>query len=195
MSPPPLPDFCKNIVLLHDEAWRRFARGVPDRRSPFHTPTLVTIASDGAPQARTLVLRKVDIAGRSLRFHTDARSAKTGALRRDPRVAIHGYDPGSKFQLRFGGTAILHPPFSPVAQEAFARSQEKSRLCYMQAEAPGAPVADPEMIAAGAEAEANFSVIEVAVYAMEVLYLHQIGHRRARYDWDKGALRAVWLAP
>jgi pyridoxine/pyridoxamine 5'-phosphate oxidase len=195
MSPPPLPDFCKDIVLLHDEAWRRFARGVPDRRSPFHTPTLVTLASDGAPQARTLVLRKVDIAGRSLRFHTDIRSAKTAALMRDPRIAIHGYDPGSKFQLRFGGKAILHSPFSPVAQEAFARSQEKSRLCYMQALAPGAPVADPQTIATDAVAEANFSVIEVAVNAMEVLYLHQIGHRRAHYDWDNGALRAGWLAP
>ena len=57
-------------------AWTLIEEGVRDRRSIFHLPTVASISVDGSPTIRTVVLRGVNVSERSLRFHTDRRSAK-----------------------------------------------------------------------------------------------------------------------
>jgi pyridoxamine 5'-phosphate oxidase len=71
----PIPSFYDDLDGTLAEAWRLISRGVADRRSPFHHPVVATIGGDGAPQARTVILRACDPAAQRLRFHTDARSA------------------------------------------------------------------------------------------------------------------------
>ncbi len=99
------PAFFDNLNATRTQAWALLARGVADRRSGFHTPTLVTVSLDGAPDARTVVLRACDVQERTLRFHTDARSEKVAQIARDPRVMVHAYDFKSKAQLRIEGRA------------------------------------------------------------------------------------------
>ena len=41
------------------EIWDQLSRGAADRHHGFHVPTLCTIGSDGAPVARSVVLRRV----------------------------------------------------------------------------------------------------------------------------------------
>jgi hypothetical protein len=190
----PLPCY-DDLTASLTEAWGRLARGVKDRRSPFHTPVLATIGPDGSPQARTLVLRAADPAARRLRFHTDWRSQKTLALSAHPRVAVHAYCPASKIQLRLSGLATHHAPLTPPARDAYARSQEKSRICYAQKLAPGAQMGAPDEAGQIEGGEENFSVIEIAIDQLEWLYLYAAGHRRAFYQWQGEALTATWRAP
>lgn len=177
------------------EAFRLLARGVADRRSPFHTPVLASVADDGAPALRTVVLRAWDPAARELRVHTDARSPKAAELRARPRAALLAYDPGRRVQVRIGGRVALHAA-DAVAEAAWAASRPASRTCYAATAAPGAPIATPG--AAPTDAELgwpNFVVVRLLVEELDYLSLAHAGHRRARFTWADGRADATWLAP
>ena len=190
----PLPCY-DDLHASLTEGWARLVRGVKDRRSGFHTPVLASLGADGAPQARTLVLRAADPRTRMLRFHTDWRSHKALSLRAHPRVAVHAYCPAAKIQLRLSGLGVHHAPQTEIAREAYARSQEKSKICYAQAQAPGTEMDARDAAGVMPGGEENFSVIEITIDQMEWLYLHASGHRRALFQWRGDALTATWIAP
>lgn len=178
------------------DACRRILRGIEARRGPFHTPTLATRGADGGPNLRTVVLRAFDPAARSLRIHTDRRSAKAAELATDPRAMLHAYDGEARLQLRFAGQARLHLD-DALADAAWTASREGSLVCYAAAQAPGtaiaAPAAAPRFAAAG---RANFAVISLVFDSLDWLLLDPAGHRRARFAWDgAGRLAAEWIAP
>lgn len=190
----PRPGFSGNLAETRAEAFRLLARGVADRRSPFHTPTLATIGADGAPRLRTLVLRGFDAASRTLRLHTDARTAKAAEILADPRCALHGYDPASRVQLRLSGTATLHRD-DAEADAAWAASRPFSRLCYAQDAAPGTPLAAPPPAPRDeGEGRANFAAILLRFDRLEWLWLRHEGHERALFTWTPEE-EATWLAP
>lgn len=190
------PTFFDDLDATRTHAWALLARGVADRRSGFHTPTLVTVSLDSAPDARTVVLRACNVQERTLRFHTDARSGKVAEIAREPRVLVHAYDFKSKAQIRLEGRARVMDATSDVARTAWAASHEMSRLCYAQACPPGAPIEAPELgELRDADGERNFNVILVEITAFEWLYLFHAGHRRARFEWTSGEWRGRWLAP
>jgi pyridoxamine 5'-phosphate oxidase len=197
----PIPAFYDDLAETLAESWRLLARGVADRRSPFHHPTVATIGQDGAPQLRTVILRSCDVSARTLRFHTDARSAKVGEIARDASVSLHFYDPSAKIQLRISGRATLHRD-DVVADAAWENARVFSRLVYGITPGPGASInagADftlPDDSEHGtAPGRANFTAVTVHAARLEWLYLAAAGHRRAHFAWDGDALRAGWLAP
>jgi pyridoxamine 5'-phosphate oxidase len=179
-----------------DEAFRRLAGAAADRRCPFHTPTLATVAPDGAPEARTLVLRGFEARARTIRLHTDARSAKVLSLAREPRCQLHLYDAGAKLQLRLSGSATLHGG-DALAESAWRDSREPSRMCYAVEPGPGSPVGAP--LSAPRDASAgwdNFRAILLCFDLLEWLELAAAGHRRARFDWrGRTDPLAQWLVP
>lgn len=191
----PRPGFADDLDETLAEAIRLLARGVADRRSPFHTPTLATLSPDGAPSLRTLVLRGFDAPGRTLSLHTDARSAKAAQLEADGRAALHAYDAGARIQLRLSGIATVHRD-GPVTDAAWARATPNSRLVYAQEAAPGTPLANPSLPPFEGEARDHFATIAFRFHTLEWLWLAAAGHRRARFTWD-GAVRtgAEWRAP
>ena len=84
---PPAPLSCyDNLEDMLDYAWSLLARGVKNRKSAFHTPTVATIGIDDVPHLRTVVLRGCD---EQQRFHTDKRSAKVLEISAKPNAAIH----------------------------------------------------------------------------------------------------------
>jgi len=172
------------------------ARGVADRRHAFHTPVLATTGLDGAPQARTVVLRGLDPAARQLRLHTDARAGKVAELAAEPRAALLFYDAAAQLQLRLSGRATLHRD-DAVADAAWAASREFSRMCYAITPAPGQPVPAPPPAPLDSEAgRPHFCVVILHLARLESLHLAASGHRRARFDWDGGgALASTWLVP
>ncbi|MDO9498548.1 pyridoxamine 5'-phosphate oxidase family protein [Falsiroseomonas sp.] len=178
------------------EAFRLIARGVADRRHPFHTPTLATLAADGAPSARTVVLRGFDAATRQLRIHTDRRAAKVAELNAQPRASLHMYDHGAAVQLRLSCLATLHAD-DAVAQSGWAASRDFSRMCYAIQPAPGTPCAEPPPAPADAEAgRPNFCVVLLRIDRLEWLHLAAAGHRRAHFAWSgPGGPEAGWLVP
>ena len=193
----PLPPYYNNLDATLKEAWLLLVRGAADRRAAFHTPQVASIGLGGTPKVRTVVLRHADSTSRTLRFHTDLRTAKVAELAQNPRVQMLAYDPGCKIQLRLSGTALAHSGDGP-AQSAWARSQPQSQLCYRQDAAPGTPAADPVALLSPGPHDGyqNFAAVEITVQEIEWLYLAAQGHRRARFAWDAdGALSATWLAP
>jgi len=190
------PPFFNDLDASLSHAWRLLTRGVQDRRSGFHTPAITTIGLDGAPSARTVVLRHVNETARSIRFHTDMRAPKIEELKRDPRIAALFYDFKSKLQLRVNGLATIHEPATPLALQCWEGSQEKSRVCYTQLSPPRMPLHDPhEGEIRGSTGLEHFSVVTIEVQKLEWLYLHHEGHRRALFEWRDGQCHKQWLAP
>lgn len=195
----PLPPWHDDLAASLAHAWAMLVRGAADRRHAFHTPSVATIGEDGGPCVRTVVLRGVEPAARTLRFHTDARSGKARELAADPRIAVHAYDAGAKLQLRLAGEASLHRD-DAVADAAWAATRPFSRACYRVASAPGTPAPDPTaaLAEAGEGEEAGrdaFVAVTVAVARLEMLHLAASGHRRSAFDWRGGALAMAWLVP
>jgi len=120
-------------------AWDLLEVGVVNRHHGFHTPTLATIDSDGAPDARKIVLRQAGRADRMLRFHSDARSEKAKQLIAEPRIALTFYDPAEQTQLRIGARARLHRR-GGFADAAWAAISPMSRRCYLAEQASGQAV-------------------------------------------------------
>jgi pyridoxine/pyridoxamine 5'-phosphate oxidase len=200
-DPARLPSFYNDLDETLAESWGLIARGVQDRRSPFHHPTLATLGADGRPRLRTLILRGCDAPGRTLRLHTDARSEKVSEIRQDPRVGLHFYDPTAKIQLRIDGSATLNTD-NAIADAAWAGSRLMSRQCYGIAPGPGTAIdaadafALPETSDAGtAPGRANFCSITIRIESLEWLYLAVAGHRRALFRWPDERPQAGWLAP
>ncbi|MEM7696067.1 MAG: pyridoxamine 5'-phosphate oxidase family protein [Pseudomonadota bacterium] len=191
------PDHYFDLEAAERAAWDAMVRGALSRKSAFHQVTVATIGDDGAPEARTVVLRAADRAEKSLRFHTDTRSGKFSELTRDPRLTFLFYDHGAKVQVRAQGRAELHNR-DDVTAGIWREMRDFSKKCYRQAEGPGAALAAPD----GAEADPlddaggydNFVVVVSRIHTVEWLYLAAAGHRRARVHYDPPADRG-WLAP
>ena len=150
---------------------------------------------DGAPQIRTVVLRR--FAGRALDVHTDARSAKYAELLANPAAALHGWDAAGRIQLRAGGTVTLHVA-DDVAAASWAALHDGTRATYRVRPGPGAPLPSEGDRAADSsddEALRVFCVIRLVVDSVDWLHLAPDGHRRACFAWVGGMASATWVVP
>jgi pyridoxamine 5'-phosphate oxidase len=200
-----LPPFYDDLTLSLNEARIAIEAGARDRRQPAHCPTVATLGADGEPTQRVMILREMDWAKRSLRFHTDARTAKVPA---DPACSVLFYDPPSKLQLRLSGAARILLNGDEV-DKAWDSSTLFARRCYLAENAPGAladaPVSGlPDWVEGRqptetevASARQNFALLVTEFDRIEWLYLANAGHRRARWTWDAAAgdWQGNWLIP
>lgn len=165
-------NLCLTNILA--SAWQLLASGCADPQHGCHWPVLASTAADGAPDARTVVLRALDTDRRTLQIHSDAQAGKLAQLRRDPRVCLVFYDGPARTQLRVHGAASLHLD-DPVANAAWARLPAHSRALY--------------------DGRSRFAVLMVAVRQIDWLLLDPAGHQRAGFVWPDGLLQAGWLTP
>ena len=175
--------------------WSMLERGVKDRKSAFHTPSIATMAANGSPTIRTIVLRGCATAEKTLRFHTDTRSGKIAELQENPLAAMHFYDAGAKIQLRL---AVRLEMLSGAAfDDAWTATRPMSRECYQVTQSPGSQIAEPYNVTFDAaltqDGEAHFVPVAAHVLRMEWLYLAARGHRRALFDFENDT--QSWLVP
>lgn len=192
---PPPPAFYDDLDASLEMAWQLWGRGTVDRHSAFHAPVVTSVDAIGSPQARTMILRAVDRDTRTMRFHTDVRSAKINHWQRKSRVCILGYDASKKIQLRVNGLVTLHTT-DTVANDAWNNSRPESHVAYSVKIAPGSmvdtPSGAPQPNEAGRE---NFAVVVVNIDSLEWIYLSAEGNRRAIFTWNDGVLKSNWLQP
>ncbi len=186
------------------DAWVELARAVVDRKHVWHTPTLISIGLDGAPTARTVVMRSVCGERAELRCHTDRRSPKIAEIARDRRVSWHFYAPELKLQLRLFARATVHLD-DDVADRSWESATLSSRRCYLAPAAPGTVCAEPSpnlpphllkrvpTVEESLPGRVNFSVISTEVHAMDWLWLASDGHRRARFTRDATGWDGKWI--
>jgi pyridoxamine 5'-phosphate oxidase len=190
-----LPSFYNDLAASLDMAWLLWGRGTADRHSGFHTPVVTSVDQDGNPQARTMILRAVDREARTMRFHTDVRSAKMLHWKFKSRVCVLGYDASKKIQLRVDGRVNLHTD-DAVAEKAWRSSRPESRAAYGVKNAPGHAVGAPsDAPQSNEQGRENFAVAMVEVESLEWTYLSAEGNRRAIFSWQNGEFTSNWLQP
>ncbi len=197
----------ENEELL-SKIFAMLTRGVADRKSPLHTPTIATVGADGSPQARIVVFRKFLHEERKLIFHTDLRSPKIEEIRADPRISWLFYHPGEKLQFRIAGEATIHDDENDALKlKQWQATWAFGRRCYM-GEAPSLIVAEAT---SGMSAELenreptieesevgfpNFAVVSTQIISIDCLELHAKGHRRSLFKWyENGEPEMNWLTP
>ncbi|HSP24801.1 MAG TPA: pyridoxamine 5'-phosphate oxidase family protein, partial [Saliniramus sp.] len=130
---------------------------------------------------------------------TDLRGAKVAEIRREPRVALHVYDPRAKFQVRVEGRASLHFD-DALADDAWDATRLMSRACYATEPEPGTPLDDVGAFHIPSEEDeinagrANFCVVLIRAATIETLFLDHAGHRRALFRHGAGR-EPRWLTP
>lgn len=172
------------------------AEGASDPGSVWHSPALATVAADGSPQLRTVILRSFDPETLSVETHTDIRSAKYAELLARPTAALHGWDRERRVQMRLSGRVTLHTA-DMQADAAWAGLRPASRATYRVQPGPGTKLDLPSKTTDGSEASGRtvFCVIRLAVHTLEYLRLGQDSHLRARFVWADGARTGMWLVP
>jgi len=192
----------ESLEEVRTDLANRLVRAARDRKSPMHTPAVMTSDID----ARTMVLRAFDSSAWSLRFHTDSRAPKVAPIEADPRMAVLFYDKGAKIQIRARGSGrVLRD--GEVTEKAWENGSNFARRCYL-GDAPGAfadaptsglpselegvEPSDEQLV----EAWPNFAVLLVELESLDWLYLAHTGHVRARFERGPyAAWEGHWIAP
>lgn len=185
------------IDSVRQDIARRLHGAASDRHSPMHTPVIATRDAD----ARIMVLRDFDEAAWTLRFHTDARSPKTGVIGEGGPVGVLFYDREEKVQIRCRGAGRIEQD-TALADRAWSASDTFARRCYLGAP-PGEPREEPssglpDWIEGQRPTEeqlqparGNFAVLVIEIEEADWYYLSNGGHRRALIDRDGGR----WITP
>ena len=115
--------------------WSMLERGVKDRKSAFHTPSIATISANGSPTMRTVVLRGCATAEKTLAFPHGYTLGQNRPIAKNPLAAMHFYDAGAKIQLRL---AVRLEMLSGAAFDAaWEATRPMSRECYQVTQSPG----------------------------------------------------------
>jgi pyridoxamine 5'-phosphate oxidase len=194
------------LTDLEKDCWIRLLNGSLKGRDPLHNATIANTNIHGV-NMRTVVLRKVNTAEKTIAFHTDIRSGKWNELQENNNVSWLFYDVAGRIQIRLAGKATLHKD-DEIANEAWLKSNANSRKIYMGEIAPskysdlptsGVPAAFESADPSITESEAgrkNFGTVITKVNWMEWLWLNSKGHRRAGFTYaNNNDFKANWLMP
>lgn len=205
-------------ALAHycEQIWACLEEGAGPGRSPLTLVQAATIGLEGAPQLRTVVLRKAHRAQRSVWFHSDARSPKVTELLADPRISLLAYDPQRQLQIRMEGVAGVSDD-EAERRRMWTSSKAHTLVLYQSPLTPSTAIASPEQayppgIGAGAaendgansDAAAptindpgyvHFSVIRVTIQRIDALHIKHEGHRRAQFTHAESGWQGSWIVP
>jgi pyridoxamine 5'-phosphate oxidase len=195
-----------NLIDIEKDCWIRILNGSLKSKDPLHNPTVANINKRGV-NMRTVVLRKVNTAKKTLSFHTDIRSGKWNELNENNKISWLFYDAAACIQIRLAGEATLHNS-DEIADEAWLKSSANSRKIYMgdiapslESEIPTSGI-DPSLEHTNPTLEEseigrkNFGIIVTKVNWLEWLWLNSKGHRRANFNYSKNnSFKTNWLVP
>jgi pyridoxamine 5'-phosphate oxidase len=198
----------KDLKSVEADTWTLLSRAVEDRGSGWRLP-VVASRSDAGVRQRTMVLRAVDVAQRTMLVHTDVRSPKVTQIRADDRVSMLFYDSVLAVQLSVTATASIHTT-DGLADDLWQASHPLSLKYCLGPYAPGTPVAAPTVNMPEDwidrtptheslnDARRNFAVVAFAVRNIDWLSLSRAGNLRAIFEYTIDHPESVnrqWLAP
>ena len=189
---------------IEKKLWALLIRAVNDRSSEFRTPVFICGDKNNL-DGRVVVLRKVDEKDLSVQFHSDIRSTKIEAIKKNPNCSLLFYGKKEKIQLRMKVESRLHYN-DEITKESWHKTGHISRKCYLVTKGPGTKSEKPtsgldskfdNFDFTKEESEAgykNFCVIKCKIKSIEWLYLAAKGHRRALIKFQ-GSKKFSWLIP
>jgi pyridoxamine 5'-phosphate oxidase len=174
--------------------WQELAGAVAQPGHAWRTAVLATRQGDEA-DARTIILREVDVVRRELLFFTDSRSPKATQIEQAPQGVLVLWSPALSWQLRL--RVQLQVASSGLAVSSrWARLKLKPAAAdYLSPLPPGSrldsPQQPPSPPAIDRDSRSHFAVVTATVTGMDWLELKAEGHRRALFDAAGGR----WVTP
>lgn len=172
-----------DLAAFLDLGWQRLSRGVADRRAAARHPVFATVSSNGAPEARTVVLRGANREAGVLEVHTDSGSDKVRSLQAHPVAQLHVWDEKAKLQIR--ATAEVDIETGKSVAHKWTRVPEGSRMAYGASPNPGTPIDHAHAYTKLASSD-WFTVLTCRLVEIELMQLVD-PHRRAVFtrntDW------------
>lgn len=194
------------LAIVEDSCWQMLSEAVSDRKHPMRTVTIGYV-SNGMPQIRTVVLRKVEKKRRKLYFHTDIRSEKVSSIGSHNQLTWLAYDKDLRVQLILGGKTIIHHN-NALTEQQWKRTQHSSRRCYLLTPGPGKPYTEDVKlleeklknfsysIEESEKGYENFAVVETTVDQMDWYHTFHLGNQRAHFIYENNNIKsAEWLTP
>ena len=96
-----------DLATLANTIWSELSRAQADREHPWRTPVLASVDSEGLPQARSVVLRKVCSDTQTLQIYTDSRSPKVKQLQTSAQIQLVFWSSSLNWQLRVSAQAKI----------------------------------------------------------------------------------------
>ena len=189
---------------IEKKLWALLVRAVNDRSSEFRTPVFICGDKNNL-DGRVVVLRKADEKNLSLQFHSDIRSTKIDAIKKNSNSSLLFYGKKEKIQLRLKTECQVNFD-NDITKESWKKTGHVSRKCYLVTNRPGTVSDKPTSGLNGKfdnfhftkeeseEGYKNFSVIKCKIKSIEWLYLAAKGHRRALINFE-GSKKVTWLVP
>jgi pyridoxamine 5'-phosphate oxidase len=179
-----------SLPAIEAEVWAELARAGADKQHPWRTPVLATIAGDVA-DARTVVLREVDVRLRQLLIYSDERAGKVAQLMKHPNGTLVMWSPRLGWQLRCRVRLALEMS-GLAASSRWARIKlSPAAQDYLSPLPPGTPLPAPTPRRGAPREREYFSVINAEVTSIDWLELHAEGQRRALLCGEASR----WLQP
>jgi hypothetical protein len=185
----PRPD---DLDVIEAAVWRELAAAVSVRGHAWRVGVLATRDGEEA-DARSVVLREIEVAARELLIYTDARSPKAQQIAAHPlgTLVLWSRELGWQLRLKLGlsmetsGLAVTSRwarlKLTPAAQD------------YLSPLPPGSTLDHPNRPGAIPQADRDhFAVIAARVLLVDWLELDARGHRRAVFEAGQPAR---WVSP
>ena len=171
--------------------WRELALAVSTRGHPWRLGVLATRAGDGV-DARSIVLREIDVAARELLLYTDARSPKARQVQAHPEGVLVLWSQALGWQLRLRLALELQTAGLAVSSRWARLKMTPAAHDYLSPLPPGSTIAAPlPATAPQRQSRDHFAVIAAQVRDIDWLELDARGHRRAVFD----GVSPRWVTP
>jgi len=179
----------ETLTSIEDSIWRELGRAVHDKGHGWRMAVLATL-DQGAADARSVVLRDLELQSRTLLIYTDSRSPKAQQMQAQPLGKLVLWSEPLGWQLRLSVSLTLETSGLRVSSRWAQLKLTPAAHDYLSPLPPGS-VLSGATPAPERTSRDHFAVIAARVDAVDWLELRPEGQRRARFD----AAGAAWLTP
>jgi len=183
----PLAD--DTLATIEARVWQELAKTATDRGHAWRVATLATVNPQGEADARSVVIREVDVDAHELVFYTDARSPKMAQFTQRPQGVLVMWSAALGWQLRLTVHLSAETSGLAVSSRWAHLKMTPAAYDYLSPLPPGSelPSSTPER-----GTREHFAVVTATVQRVDWLGLRRDGQRRALFS---STARPRWLQP
>ncbi|WP_201494459.1 pyridoxamine 5'-phosphate oxidase family protein [Rubrivivax sp. A210] len=167
-----------DLEAIEAAIWRELESAARIRNHPWRVGVLATIDGDAA-DARSVVLRDLHTATRTLLIYLDPRSPKARQIAAHPLGTLVMWSATMGWQLRLRAHLTVQASGLEVSSRWARMKMTPGAQDYLSPLPPGSPIAHPNPERGSRE---HFAVMSVKVLAVDWTEVHAQGHRRAQFD-------------
>ena len=168
----------EQLDAIEAAIWRELEAAARTRSHPWRMAVLATVDGDAA-DARSLVLRDIDPAARTLLSYLDPRSPKARQIAAHPLGTLVMWSAPLGWQLRLRVHLTVQSSGLEVSSRWARLKMTPGAQDYLSPLPPGSPLERPDPERGSRE---HFGVLAAEVLALDWVEVHAQGHRRAVFD-------------